>query len=332
MTIHDIAKSLNVSPSTVSRALNDHPRISRGTRETIKSFALENDYRPNNLASSLRKGTSFTIGVIVPRINRNFFSSTIGSMEEILNDAGYNLMICQTHEEYKKEIDSIRTLLNTRVHTLFISLAAGSANTSHLQEIIEKGVKVFMFDRVDVSLPIPWVKIDDYAGAFQSVSHLIQQGYKKIVHFAGPLHVNIYADRQKGYEDALAANNIKLDPRLIFHDSLTREKGFKAFKELISNGSQADALFSSSDLSALGALLAARELNISIPDHFGIAGYANEPFTGYIKPGMTTVDQKPSEIGKAMANMFLENPFLPELQHKIIQPDLVVRGSTLRNC
>ena len=329
-TIHDIAKLMNVSPSTVSRALNDHPRISTETREAIKSFAKEKGYRPNNLASSLRKGTSMTIGVIVPRINRHFFSSAIGSMEEILNNAGYNIMICQTNEDHKKEIDSIRTLINTRVDTLFISPAIGSKNSSHLKEIIEKGIKVFMFDRVDESLSVPWVKIDDYAGAFNAVCHLIDQGYRHIVHFAGPAHLNIYADRYKGYVDALSSNNIQIDTRFVVPETLTMEQGSAAFHFLRSNVKHADAIFSSSDLSALGAFLAARELNISIPEEFGIAGFANEPFTGFIQPGITTVDQKPSEMGKIMAGMFLNNPFLPEILHETIMPQLIVRGSTLR--
>ncbi len=212
ITIHDMAKMLKVSPSTVSRALNDNPRISLSTRQTVQDLAREKSYRPNNLATSLRKGTSMTIGVVIPRINRFFFSGVISGMEEILNRAGYNLMICQSLENNHKEMASIRTILNMRADALFISLSAGTRNTSHIRELAEKGVNVMMFDRVDESLNVSSVKIDDYHGAFETVRHMIAQGYREIVHLAGPTNLTVYRDRKQGYLDALQSTGLPFTP------------------------------------------------------------------------------------------------------------------------
>ena len=176
ITIHDMAKILGVSPSTISRALNNNPRISQSMRQTVQKLADEKGYRPNNIASSLRKGTSMTIGVMIPRINRFFFSGVISGMEEILNKAGYNLMICQSLENVRKEKEGIRTLMSMRADAIFISLSAGTKNTSHLREIAEAGMNVIMFDRVDESLDISSVKLDDYHGAREMVTHMYRPG------------------------------------------------------------------------------------------------------------------------------------------------------------
>ncbi len=330
ITIHDMAKILEVSSSTVSRALNNNPRISLSTRLTVHKLALEKGYRPNNIASSLRKGTSMTIGVVIPRINRFFFSGVISGMEEILNHAGFNLMICQSLENSQKEIEGIRTLMNMRADALFISLAAGTKSTSHIRELADRGMNVLMFDRVDESLDVSSVKLDDYHGAFETVKHMLSRGYRKIVHMAGPLNLSVYRDRKQGYIDALAEAGISFNPRLIIEDTLTREKAFEAVLDLFKSGAGPDAVFAASDFPALGALLAARKLRLNVPDDFGIAGFANEPFTEFVQPGLTSTDQNPEEMGRRVASLYLENPAFPDIKREVIKPKLIVRGSTLK--
>ena len=330
ITIHDIARILGISPSTVSRALNDNPRISLPTREAVKKAALDHGYRPNNIASSLRKGTSMIIGVVIPRINRFFFSGVISGMEEILNTAGYSLMITQSLEKHHKEVTGLRSLLNMRADALFISLAADTIDVNHLRDLAVKGMNIVMFDRIDESLNVSSVKLDDYRGAFETVSHLIDQGYRRILHVAGPGNLSIYRDRRQGYLDALAEAGIIPGPEMIIPDTLTREKSFNIFRDLLKNGRRPDAVFAASDFSALGALLAARELKVKVPDEFGIAGFANEPFTEFLQPGLTTTDQNAEEMGRRVAMMYLDNLNNPDVRREVIKPKLVIRGSTYR--
>ena len=330
ITIHDIARILEVSPSTVSRALNDNPRISLPTRRAVKELALEKGYRPNNIATSLRKGTSMTIGVVIPRINRYFFSCVISGMEEILNEAGYNLMICQTLEDQHKEIEGLRTLMNMRADALFISLAAGTRHSSYISELATRGMNIYMFDRVDETLGVSSVKLDDYHGAFETVKHMVCQGYKNIAHMAGPTNLNVYRDRKQGYLEALDEAGLVQNRKLIFPDVLTREKSYEIVVDLFRSGNRPDAIFAASDFPALGALLAARELGLKVPEDLGIAGFANEPFTEFVQPGLTTTDQNPEEMGRRVASMFLENIENPGINRETIKPELVVRGSTLR--
>lgn len=330
ITIHDIARSLNISPSTVSRALNDNPRISVSTREKVKEFAQENNYNPNLLASSLRKGRSLNVGIVVPRINRHFFSNVIGGMEEILNAAGYNLIICQSMEDYHKELHNLKALVNLHVDAIFISLSIGTRKLDHIKNLQTRGIHVIMFDRVDESLGIDLIKLNDYLGSFNTVKHLIEQGCEKIVHFGGPTHIKAYQERQKGYSEALLENNIDVPILNIIEDSLTKEKGYWAMINLIENNKIPDAIFSASDYSALGAVLACRDKNIEIPKDICIAGFANEPFTEFIRPGLTSTDQNPELMGKKAAELFLNKGSNTDQIKSIIEPELIIRQSTLK--
>jgi LacI family transcriptional regulator len=329
ITIHELAKIASLSPSTISRALRDNPMIPESTRLSVKEIAVKYGYRPNSIASSLRSGRSMITGVIVPRINRNFFSNLIGGMEEVLFEAGYTLLIFQSHDTHNNEVAGVRTMLNMRVDAVFMSLAAGTLDSSYLNELSEKKIPVFMFDRVDDSLPFSSVKMNDYEAAYLCTRHIIQHGYRKIVHFSGPGHIMVYRERKRGYLDALAESGISKYKPLIINNILTREKGFTAMHELLKSPEKADAVFSASDFSALGALLAARQSGYSIPDDIGIAGFANEPFTGFLQPGMTSIDQNPVEMGKTLARLFLQGD-LKEVHRRVIPSKLIIRDSTLK--
>ncbi len=331
ITIHEIAKMLEISPSTVSRALNDHPRISPKTRSTVKEMALKQGYLPNTLARSLRKGKTKTVGIVVPRINRYFFSNVISGLQEELNKSGYNVTICQTLEEHEKEIESIHTLLNLRVDAIFISLSTGTRDTSHLEELRTRGIEIYMFDRTDRNLSqVNQVILNDYKGAFDTVSHMIDMGYREIWHFAGPAHLSVYRERKQGYLDALEKNRIPNRDEWIIPDTLTREKGFKIMRNLLDSGKKPDGIFSASDFSALGALLAAKDAGIDIPGEMGVAGFANEPFTELINPPLTTTDQDPHSMSRLLAEVFLKRRKKdPPAVYKI-EPRLIIRQSTLK--
>jgi len=333
VTIHDIAKELNVSASTVSRALNDHPRISKSTKELVKRVASRFNYQPNVVASALRRGSSKTVGVIVPRINRNFFANVIGGMEDTLANSGYHLMICQTHEKLELEVAAIKTLINARVDAVLLSISMETTHHDHLKLLTRGGIRIFYFDRVPAGTESGSVVVDDHHGAYHSVSHLLEQGYRRILHLSGPDHINIYRARKKGYLDAMHGAGIDVPPSWILSEPLVQEGGEKAFYTGMKMRTRPDAFFCSGDFAALGILQAAKRKGISIPGDLGVTGFANEPFTAFVEPSLTTVDQKGEKMGKLVAEMYLrcqeEQAGSTTCQQVVIKPELIKRNSSL---
>lgn len=335
ITIHDIAKELNVSASTVSRALNDNPRISKSTIEMVKSVAARYNYQPNVVASSLRRGSSKTVGVIVPRINRNFFANVIGGMEVILATSGYHLMICQTHEKLEHEVAAIKTLINARVDAVLLSISMETTHHDHLKLLTRGGIRLFYFDRVPAGTESGSVVVDDHSGAYHSVRHLLEQGYRKIIHLSGPDHINIYKDRKRGYLDAMHEAGFDVPPSWILSEPLVQEGGEAAFHSGMKMRKRPDAFFCSGDFAALGILQAAKRSGISIPGDLGVTGFANEPFTAFLEPSLTTVDQGGEQMGRVVSEMFLRcqqgQTDSSTCNQVVIKPELIVRNSSLLN-
>lgn len=335
VTIHDLARELNVSASTVSRALQNHPRISLPTREAVKKVAAKYNYQPNVVASSLRKGSSKRVGVIVPRINRNFFSNVIGGMEEELAASGYQLMICQTHEKLGNEIAAIQTLVNARVDAILLSISMETSGSEHIRKISDMGIPLFFFDRAAEDLETGSVVVNDRLGAFLSVSHLLEQGYRRIMHVAGADHISIYRERKQGYLDAMHEAGMDVPADWIMEHPLDQEGGKLAFQAGRSMSTKAEAYFCAGDFAALGVLQAARKKGLVIPRDLGISGFANEPFTAFLEPSLTTVDQRGEKMGQGVAEMFLrceENKSSSVICEQIIlEPELIIRNSSLLN-
>lgn len=334
-TIHDIASKLNMSASTVSRALNDYYRISQKTRDLVKETATEMNYKPNHLASNLRTGKGKMLGVIVPRINRHFFSHAIAGMEKVTNPAGYNLIICQTNEDYEIERQSLQTLLNNRIDGLLISISSATKNEDHIISAINENVPIVFFDRILNSLEVDHVINDNFSGGYEVTKHLIEQGYRNIFHFSGPLHINIYNYRYQGYKQAMFEAGIEVTPEMVFEDVLTRAKGEVLAEKLIASKKIPDAIFSASDFSALSALLVFKKYGIKIPLEMGIAGFANEPFTELTEPSMTTLEQFSEEIGKSSARMLIDRieqgVGKESSKSMTFKPRLIIRDSSNRN-
>lgn len=335
ITIHDIARELKVSASTVSRALQNHPRISESTRQAVQKVADRYNYQPNVVASSLRSGKSKTVGVIIPRINRNFFANVIGGLEESLAASGYHTMICQTHEVYTKEVEAIQTLIHARVDAIMLSVSMETRNTEHIKVLMDRGIPLFFFDRVLDELETGAVLVDDKLGAYLSVKHLLEQGYRRILHVAGANHINVYRGRKEGYLQAMEEAGIQVPDRWIIERPLVVEGGESALNRGIELSPAPDAFFCAGDYAALGVLQAAKSRGIRVPDDLGITGFANEPFTAYLEPSLTTVDQKGGEMGKMVADMFLQcedqsRAYL-NCEQKILKPKLIVRNSSLLN-
>lgn len=329
VTIKDIAKELNTNYSTVSRALNNSSRISEETKKNVRDKAKEMGYQPNSFAQQLKKGSSNTIGLVVPRINRVFFSNVINGVEIIAKKKGFNVIICQSNESLQEESESIQTLLNNNVAGIIISLSRETKNPSSFADVINKKVPFVMFDRTLNETHSNQVINNNFKGAYDVTRHLIEQGYKNIAHLTGPLFVNVYAERLKGYQQALADYHIPFNEKLVVENALTKQKGYAATQELINEEIKFDAVFATGDYAALGAMTYLQEKNIKIPEEVGVAGFANEPFTELI--GLTTVEQFSTEIGKSAAELLFEDiqdKSLSINKNIEINPQLIIRKST----
>lgn len=333
-TIHDIAKKLNITASTVSRALNDNPRISEATKKAVQKAAQKLNYHPNQIAAALRNGKSNVIGVIVPTVDRSFFSSVVRGIEEIANQAKYNVMICQSYDDYEKEVATVEALLRSRVDGIIASFAKQTKDFDHFLKAKERGIPVVLFDRSNDELEVSHVVVDDYLGAFKATEHLIQQGCKRIAHFAGAQRISIYKDRLRGYKDALAANKLQFQDSLVIESNLQLEDGRNCMTQLLQQNEILDGLFSASAYGVLGALQVLKEKNIKVPQDVALVGFSNEPYTSFTEPSITTIEQHSLRMGNAAAEIFLEEvmdddkKFIP--QKIVLKPELIIRQSSMR--
>lgn len=333
-TIHDIARELNVTASTVSRALSDHPRISEDTKRIVREAAERAGYRMNGVASALRSGRTHTLGVIVPTADRSFFAKVVRGIEEETSLASYNVMICQSNDSSRGEQQDITALLRAQVDGIVMSNAKETIDFQHLERLRDQGIPLVLFDRVAYLSGISTVTVDDFRGAYRATQHLIEQGCRRIAHMTLPLqHLNIYNERFRGYREALAAHGLPQPEQYVHRNDLTLEGGRSGAAWLWSLPEPPDAVFCASDLSALGTMQYLKEKGLKVPRDVALVGFANEPFTAYIEPALTTVDQHPVEMGRTVIKLFLEQletektAFLPK--NIILNADLIVRQSSL---
>ncbi|MCB0566890.1 MAG: LacI family DNA-binding transcriptional regulator [Phaeodactylibacter sp.] len=336
ITIYDISKALGLSASSVSRALKDHPRISIKTKELVKKKAKELGYKPNQIAASLRTGASSIVGVIIPTIHHNFFSKVISGLEEVLAQNNLATIITQSHESLDKEKANLDVLLNTHVLGVIASISKQTQNLDHFKRLLNRNIPVIIFDRTTKNPITNSVVVDDFTGAYKATEHLIQNGYKRIAHFTVSFNLHIYQERMRGYRSALEDHGMAFDPDLVLEVNSDIEQGKMAAQKLIRLPDPPDAIFSSSDYSALGAMQFLKEKGIEVPGEFGIVGFSNETFTEHVTPSITTVDQKPLLMGKEIGLTFLGlikregDPFNPIIKKLVIEPDLLVRESSAR--
>jgi LacI family transcriptional regulator len=336
VTIHDIARKLNITASTVSRALKDHPRISEETKKSVLKVAQKLNYQPNHIAAALRNGRSKILGIIVPNVDRSFFSAVVYGIEEIANKSGYNVMICQSHEDYDKEVATVEALLNAQVDGIIASFAKSTENFDHFIKVKEKGIPLIMFDRANDELGVSHVVIDDFLGAYKAVEHLIHQGCKRIAHFTGIRNVSIYRERFRGYKEALLANHIQYDDSLVLESNMQLEDGRKSMLKLLKQDAKIDGVFSASAFGAMGALQVCKEKGISVPHQVAVVGFSNETFASFSDPQLTTVEQHSLQMGSTAAEMFFDQltsyannkKFIP--QKIVLTPTLIIRESSLR--
>lgn len=331
VTIKDIARELKISPSTVSRALKDHPDISKKTKIAVNELARKYGYRPNPIALSLLQSKSNVIGVVIPEIVHFFFSSIISGIEEVAFKAGYSVMICQSNEDYEREKAVIQALSASRVDGLLISVSKNTYNFNHLKELGNMGIPVVFFDRVCEEIETHKVIIDDFQGAFQAVEHLISIGRKRIAHLSGPQNLLIGQQRLEGYLAALKKHNLPVDEKLILNCD-TYEKAIECTPVLFEMDNPPDAIFAVNDLTAAGAVRVARKLGFQIPTDVAFVGFSNEQISTLTEPPLTSVEQHGFEIGEEAMRLLLKR-FSTKIEDfkaetKVIATSLVVREST----
>ena len=338
VTIHDIARHLDMSASTVSRALNGNTVISRATREAVLAKATELDYRPNGVASALRSGSSKLVGVLIPQANRAFFANIINGVEAVAAEWGYRVLVMQHHNDSARELQYLEELQRLRVDGIVVSVANDGRNDrARYAELLGRGVVIHFVDRVLAGLRAASVVVDDFGGAYAATEHLLGRGYRRVAHLRGPAHLMIYADRERGYRAALADAGVEVDERLILDVASSVAAGREAFARLFdAEVPSPDAVFSASDFSALGFMKSAQDRGLRIGPDLGIVGFMNEPFTEYVTPTLTTVEQHTINMGQHAARRLLghladpeEHP-LQDLGSLVLSPELVIRESSER--
>lgn len=333
ITIHDISKALEIDSSTVSRALNDSPRVKQKTKQKIIDKALELGYQRNSLASKLRTNRTNTIGVIVPRIARPFFASVIAGIEETAYDAGYDVIICQSLEDLERENKLIETLFSNRVEGILISISMETIDYSHFEKYKKQGLPFVFFDRPCNEKENTNVIINDFEAGFNATEHLIEKGCRNIVHFSGPQTLGLYKNRLDGYISALKKNNIKINPDYIIESRLMKEDGIKNAKKIL-NLPEVDAVFSANDTAAISAMQYLKTKGVSIPEDIAFVGFSNEPISAVIEPSLTTVSQNDFEMGRIASTLLFEKINSKTNKNKnltkILDGELIVRNSSNR--
>lgn len=331
-TIHDIAKALNLSASTVSRALKNNPLISEATRKRIQEAAREMGYRPNILAANLRTRKTNTIGVIVPLINRHFFSSVISGIEDIAYQQGFAVTISQSNDDFEKECQIAQTLFTNRVDGLILSIGMNTTRFDHLKLFSERDIPLVFFDRVVEEIEAHKIVVDDFGGGYCATSHLIAQNRKRIAMIGGPLNLQIYRKRQEGYIKALQDHGLPVDESIILHNSLTRAEGTNAIKKLLQQSHRPDAIFCANDTTALSSIIYLKQQNISIPTDIAIVGFSNEPFSELVTPSISTIQQPGFEMGQKAAELLIRQITHNESPQRFetleMPTELIIRASS----
>lgn len=307
VTIYDIANKLDISIATVSRALKDDPVVSKKTRRNVVRIAEEMNYRSNQFARNLRSHKTQTIGVIVPKLNSHFMSSVIAGIESIANSKGYNLIISQSSESVKKEIESAKTMFNSRVDGLLVSLAYDTENIAHFDIFQKKNIPVIFFDRVMEDEHYTNIVIKNEKAAYEATTHLIEQGCKRIVHITASPKQNVYRERLEGYKQALADHQIKFDKKNVITGNLTLEAGEAAAELIMKMKPLPDGIFVANDNCAVGCMIALKHAGIRIPEDIAFVGFNNDAVARVIEPNLTTIDYPGYEMGEVAAQHLINH-------------------------
>jgi LacI family transcriptional regulator len=332
VTIYDIAKELNLSAATVSRALKNNKKISKSTTNRILEKADEMGYRHNSFASNLRKQKSHTIGVLLHELNSTFMTSVLAGIENVATQAGYDIIITHSGESYEKEVANALNLYHKRVDGVIASLSSNTTNLDHFKIFFEKNIPVIFFDRVDENSERTHVIIDNYKCGFVATKHLIDQGCKRIVMLTANLNRNVYAQRHRGYKDALYDVGIKYNEDLVLVKDLAEESALKAAHEILKMNPFPDGLFVTNDFIAAVCMQELKRNGVKVPEDIAIVGFNNDAISKIVDPQLTTINYPGRDMGEISARNLIghlkgiEN--IDTTNRITIKSELIVRESS----
>ena len=336
VTIKDIAKALDLSTSTVSRALRGSYEISQETKKLVLEYAEKINYRPNPIALSLKERRSRSIGVVISEIANYYFSQAINGIESIAYNRGYHVIISQSHESFEREMVNIQHLASRSVDGLLISLSSETTDVSYIRQLHEKGLPIVFFDRITNEIDTHKVVANNLLGAYEATEHLINQGFKTIAHITNSPYLSITKDRLKGYRQALEKHGMSYNEELIKycnHSGMIDLEVEQAIAGLFSNKNKPDAIFTSSDRITTGCLTALKRMEVDVRQ-IGFAGFTNSNLTGLFSPTLTAVRQPAFEIGQSATELLIQmieskRP-VTSFQTKMLDTSLVIRESSLK--
>jgi DNA-binding LacI/PurR family transcriptional regulator len=329
ITIKDVARELGISKSTVSRVLQNAFDVNPETRRKVLDKMREMHYRPNMLARNLKKKSTNTIGVSIPAFDIPFYSQAIGGIQNEATRHGFNIITCQSNEDFETELKNIETLLASQVDGLLISISKTTRNVKHLLELQRNNIPVVLFNRVAGLMDFSKVYVNDFDGAYKMVNYLIEKGHKKIAHITGPRNLSLSKKRIEGYKISLEDHDIPFSDDLLIEGDFSFSDGARCANVLLDSGVEMDAIFCVCDSMALGCMQALKLRGYGIPKDIAVAGYTNDPAAEFVDPGLTTISQPSYQIGVEAAALLIKkikNPSTPR-QDVMLDTQLIVRNS-----
>jgi len=332
ITINDIAEKLSVSPSTVSRALNNSSKISEETRRKVWELANEMGYDLNLVASSLFRKKTNIIGVLIPVINRVFFSQVLSGIEEVAHEEGYRVIIAQSNESFEKEQEILKTFSSTRVDGVLACLSLETRSFEHFSRFRKNGNTVVMFDRIAYDIDCSKVIVDNFEGAYLATEHLIKTGCKNLVHLAGPSGSEVFSQRANGFLEAVKANKLSLMPNALLQTDLTSQDVRDVLNLWMEQEEKPDGIFTANASTGLQILNLIKGLKIKIPDEIAVISFGNEPCNEYIEPSLSAIEMPGFEMGKSAARQLINEIDNSKAGPKtIIKPiQLLIRNSSFK--
>ena len=322
VTIKEVARQLNVSISTVSRAFNNTHDIRKETQEEILRVAHEMGYRPNPIARKLIQQKTFTVGVVVPEFVNSYFPEVIMGIQEVLIEKGYQVLVMPSNECHTTELKNIRTLEEHRVDGMIISLSHEACNRDHYRRLLARGYPVVFFNRVDNDIPASRVVFDDYKWAYFATEHLIKQGYRNIYHLSGYRHLSLSRNRIRGFQKALDKFSVPYTKDHIIETGFFMEEGQAVMERLISENNLPDAIFAANDPIAIGAMKAIKRAGLRIPYDVALAGFSESKMAEVVDPPLTSVKQPTFEIGRTAAELLLQH-----IDDSVVPKTVVLNGT-----
>ena len=334
ITMKDIARALNTSVATVSRALSNSQSISKERREAIQQYAREHNFTPNIMAKDLRNTKikpAKIIGIILPEVIHYYFATVLDGVEEEARRHGYRVIVGQSHESYEREKELCRAFYESRVCGIIVSLAKDTKDYQHFRELQGSGLPLIFFDRICHGINASRVVVDDYNGAFNAVSYLVKTGCRRIAFFGSPMHLEISKNRYNGYKDALQQNGLTIDEKLV-RICDNREEAERVTPELLLLDNRPDAFFAINDDTAIGILRVVKRSGLRVPDAVSIFGFSDGFRSRASDPQLTSVNQRGQEVGREAVDILISEVegTLPadKVNKRVVRTEMVIRDTT----